>query len=555
MKPTIWMLAFESKPIVKIGGLGEVSYNLADQLSQQGYKTYIVMPSHGRVVGEKPRAQIMVGDTEYKVYVKRYKRIEYILVDGEALSDKEVYGPRLLDKTIEYARILPNLVGEKTVLEIKEPDIVHAHDWHTVLGLLSMKLYYDERSLEKAFFYHIHLLSKQTLEPETVEAAGIGLDREHYVRFNGEPLKITVREALEKARWHVDRLGGIEADRLITVSKAYLREDPRGVLNTLGWDLEAKSRVVYNGTDWRYPKILDLVLRQHSTKIREFLGVEGKPSRDHLRKYLLLKAIGGLPSHEPVVPDPRIEEYLLEKTKPPFREDLKPYPFYEDGVLVLMTGRISRQKGLDLLLDAIPWSIKRLGDLRFLFFLLPVWGSRELVDGLIDLVHDYPDHVRIIFGRAPSIYGLAHVAGDLFIAPSRWEPFGLMALEAMATGNIVLAARTGGLKETVLDIRSHSTKGTGILFEPGDPYGLAQALVDMALIVKASRSRFREQYLDMVVDDRLRELALRYPKLVERVRGSCIRRVESEFTWRHSVRRLLEVYGEIYSITSNDNKV
>ncbi len=553
MKPTIWMLTFESKPIVKIGGLGEVPYNLADQLSQQGYKTYIVMPSHGRVLGEKPRAKITINNTVYEVYVKRYRKIEYILIGGGTLSDKEVYGPRLLDKTVEYARVLPNLVKEKTVLEIREPDIVHAHDWHSVLGLLSIKLFYNEKSLEKAFFYHIHLLSKQILDEKTVEAAGIGLDREHYIRFNDGRLKMTVREALEKARWHVDRLGGIEADRLITVSNAYLREDPNGVLNTLGWDLEAKSRVVYNGTDWRYPKILDLVLRQHLPRIKEFLGIKDKPSRDHLRKYLLLKALGELPSHEPVVPDPRIEEYLLERVKPPFKEDLKTHSFYEDGILVLMTGRISRQKGVDLLLDTVPWSIKRLGDLRFLFFLLPVWGSRELVDGLVDLVHDYPDHVRIVFGKAPSVYGLAHVAGDLFIAPSRWEPFGIMALEAMATGNIVLAARTGGLKETVLDIRGHGVKGTGLLFEPGDPYELAQSLVDMALIVKASRSRFRDQYLDMVADDKLRELALRYPKLVDRVRGACIRRVESGFTWRHSVRMLLRVYGEIYSITSKED--
>ena len=551
MKPTIWMLAFESKPLVKIGGLGEVPFNLADQLSQEGYKTYIVMPSHGRSLGEKPRAKISINGVEYRVYVLRHRRIEYIVVDGGALSDREVYGPRLIDKTVEYARILPLLLEEKTSLGIREPDIIHAHDWHSVLGLLAVKLYYHEKALRKAFFYHIHLVSKQVFSPQTLASANIDLDVEHYVRFNGSPVKITVREALEKAQWHADRLGGIEADRLITVSRAYLREDPKGVLNTLGWDLEAKSRVVYNGTDWRYPKILELVLRQHGHKIREYLGLRGeeKPSRDDLRKYLLLKALGELPSHEPVVPDPRIEEYLFEKTSPPFHEGLKLYPFYEDGVLVLMTGRISRQKGVDMLVEAVSWSIKRLGDLRFLFFLLPVWGSRDLVDMLLDLSHNYPDHVRIVFGKAPSIYGLAHVAGDLFIAPSRWEPFGIMALEAMATGNIVVAARTGGLKETVLDVREHGVKGTGILFEPGDPYELASSIVDMGLIVKASRSRFRSMYLDMIRDEKLRELALRYPKLVERVRGSGIRRVESTFTWKHSARMLLRVYGEIYSIT------
>ncbi len=552
MKQSIWMLAFESKPIVKIGGLGEVPYNLADQLSQEGYKAYIVMPSHGRVLGEKPRAKILLDRVEYSVYSIRYKRIEYILVDGGALSDREVYGPRLLDKTIEYARILPAIIQQATVLGVREPDIIHAHDWHTVLGLLAVKLYYGDKSLSKAFFYHIHLLSKQVLSREVVERAGIRLDAKHYIRENHSTTKITVREALEKAHWHADRLGGIEADRLITVSESYLREDPRGVLNTLGWDLEAKSRIVYNGTDWRYPKILDLTLRQHGKKIRELLGIEGKPDRNSLRKYLLLKALGELPSHEPVVPDSRIAEYIAEKAKPPLHKDLKTDAFYEDGVLVLMTGRISRQKGVDLLLDAIPWSIKRLGDLRFLFFLLPVWGSRELVDQLLQLVYDYPDHVRIVFGKAPSVYGLAHVAGDLFIAPSRWEPFGIMALEAMATGNIVIASRTGGLKETILDVREHGVKGTGILVDPGDPYDLAAHIVDMSYIVKASRSKYREQYLDLVGDEKLRELAYKYPKLIERLRGSAIRRVESGFTWKHSVRRLLRIYGEIYSITSND---
>ena len=71
----------------------------------------------------------------------------------------------------------------------------------------------------------------------------------------------------------------------------------------------------------------------------------------------------------------------------------------------------------------------------------------------------------MLFWDAPQRYtALAHISADAYAMPSRWEPFGITALEAMATGNPVVGTRVGGITETVLDILDHGgRRGPGAL--------------------------------------------------------------------------------------------
>src|SRR5437879_9777296 len=107
-----------------------------------------------------------------------------------------------------------------------------------------------------------------------------------------------------------------------------------------------------------------------------------------------------------------------------------------------MTGRLSPQKGIDILLDAVPLVRKAIPETRFLLFLLPSNDS-DLARTTLDKAEKYPDNVRVILGRHPSIYLLSHLAADVYAMPSRSEPFGISALEAMVTGNPVVGTSVG----------------------------------------------------------------------------------------------------------------
>ncbi len=132
-------------------------------------------------------------------------------------------------------------------------------------------------------------------------------------------------------------------------------------------------------------------------------------------------------------------------------------------VNILFVGRFDHQKGVDLLLDA--WSDPRLENFHLwligdstLGHSITIKGSRNVhLLGWIknDLIDSY---IRSF---------------DAVIVPSRWEAFGLVALEAMRNGRAVLASRVGGLREIVID------RVNGILFEPESLESLVQAVAGL----------------------------------------------------------------------------
>ena len=153
----------------------------------------------------------------------------------------------------------------------------------------------------------------------------------------------------------------------------------------------------------------------------------------------------------------RLAALLAERHEPPLRDD-RP--------LVGFVGRLARQKGVDLLLEAAT----RGGD-RFDVVLI---GSGPLAGELRQQAAADPLRGRIRFaGPCDDIASLLP-AFDLFAFPSRWEGFGLAAVEAMAAGLPVVAAAADGLREVVED------GVTGRLVAPGDAGALTAGLIELA---------------------------------------------------------------------------
>jgi glycogen(starch) synthase len=132
--------------------------------------------------------------------------------------------------------------------------------------------------------------------------------------------------------------------------------------------------------------------------------------------------------------------------------------------LVLLVGRLVYEKGFQLALEALPGLIERLGDVRFL-----VAGSGTAEAELKQQAHDLglDEHGTFLGWIGDDVLHSLYRIADLTVVPSIYEPFGLVALEAMASGCPCLVADTGGLREVV------PSEDVGLRFRSRDPESLA----------------------------------------------------------------------------------
>ena len=136
-----------------------------------------------------------------------------------------------------------------------------------------------------------------------------------------------------------------------------------------------------------------------------------------------------------------------------------------DERLVLLVGRLVYEKGFQLALEALPGLIERVGNVRFL-----VAGSGTHEDELREQATELgldPHGTFLGWIGDDMLHSLYRIA-DLTVVPSIYEPFGLVALEAMASGCPCLVADTGGLREVV------PNDEVGLRFRSRDPDSLGR---------------------------------------------------------------------------------
>lgn len=172
---------------------------------------------------------------------------------------------------------------------------------------------------------------------------------------------------------------------------------------------------------------------------------------------------------------------------PPGYDDTKYFPISEasraalrsdhgfDGRVVMALGRIARNKGYDLLIKAMPEVLKRHRDAKLLLAIgstEPSKAEREMVEGFKELASELGIRDRVIFGdyipdeEMPDFYRMA----DVFCLCSRYEPFGMTAVEAMACGTPTVITTEGGLWERV------SYGQQALYANPFDPYEYGAAI-------------------------------------------------------------------------------
>lgn len=583
----IWLFSFECNGIVKVGGLGEAVYNIGKNLAKRGFNVTLFMPSHGILLKPEIKQKLNLQKmpffiqgrllernllpyrsgfryeiAAFKGYLDGFNVVLFSGLDKNShsiLDDTMVYGTNHIDdKALLLARgtsgYIANSNGSQPL-----PEIIHAHDYHAIPAAVLAKQKTESFDGKPALVLTIHLLSGKKVSWTYLGEKWCGIENKvHPIYVNGRKNESSHRQLLSKAKFKLEAFGAMEADVLTSVSQSYLNDE---VMKQIGSSCEGKTAFLWNGCDWDKDAMLRENLQKFSDDIKKTLGTS-EIQRCDLRKYFLTKVIGSLRSEEPILDGDRVREIVENFKDKPFIGKGKVQSFEDDGPMILMTGRLSEQKGVDVLFKAIPKVLDQVPNAKFVLLLLPLEEEVKLVEKFLKRTSEHSGSVRMILGKAPSIYTLAHLASDIFVCPSKWEPFGIMALEAMATGNPVVATKVGGLQEIIIDVRRDLDNGTGILVPRNDHKILAEAISSLLAIEQTSEVFLREdgsrpellqKILASISDDFLKEAVAKQPDFGLRLRENAIRRVETAFRWNQVIDMTIKAYEKTAEIASFRN--
>jgi len=593
IRKKVWIFTFEYAGVAKVGGLGEVPANQVKHLKDK-FDITVFIPSHGQINRLKALYEwerlpfssigqinpnvfgISESETSYRIAFYKFKmeNVNIIVLSGENfftskfLDDKTVYNPETINgKILLFSlgiRCLVDFLMEN--LKNNLPDIVHLHDYHVVIPFIAMKQELMKMDLDVSSLITIHLLTWPRFELDFYKACGI----------NNTPISIHLREGSKKVSLKeifelcknvnsiessvlpptVEKIGAIVSDLVTTVSQSYLISD---IIPNCGQDLiEFKADFIWDGCDWDYEDLYNKVFSKLGVEMYNILNIpQGSYiKRSEMKKYLLEYKIGHL-SQSPLINSEKVLEIINEISNGnPFIKNGNIKAFFESGPLILTTGRISPQKGFETIFEALPEVIKAVPNVKFLFLILPTDYSLIEIKMYSQFVKQYPENIRIIFGVASDIFYLAHIAADIYCALSRWEPFGIMVLEAMASKIPIIATKVGGLQETIVDVRLYPEIGTGILIEKDNPLQFAKALISLLKAAEVSKAVKNTQnhtvfnteslkIINQIPDEIIKSRVLIDPNYFLKIRENCYKRVKDNFTWKIVSEKLVELYYKL----------
>ena len=583
-KAKVWIFTFEFAGIVKVGGLGEVPANQVKHLKND-FDITVFIPSHGQInrlkelytwkkssfIYQRKINPSFLGiyhpeeEIEISFYEFIINDVKIILLCGENpftkrfLDDKVVYNPETFNGKICFfslgIRSYTNFLLSK--FDVSLPYLVHLHDYHVVPAYFNMKQELNKNQKDVSSIITIHLLTNPKYHFQFYEKCGIDetpirvLLKEGYKYLTLEDIFSLCNDSPQYRKVNlpsVEKIGCIISDLVTTVSESYLKSD---IIPTIGeYLVKFKSEFIWNGCDWNFEEIQKNVLDNLGNEMREILEIPiaSEIIKEDMKKYLLTYKIGNL-TKSPLINSKKILDVIEEISDGnPFIKNGNTKAFEESGPLMITTGRISPQKGFDVIFEAVSEVIKKIPNAKFLFLVLPTDYSLKEIEYYAEYVKKYPNNIRIIFGIATEIYYLAHMAADVYCALSRWEPFGIIALEAMALKLPIIATRVGGLQESIIDIRSDKQNCTGFLVEKEQPAKFAEALISFFHLAEIDKTDdvYQTEILQMInqiPDDVIKSRVLLDTHFYDKIKENCYRRVNSHFRWNIVVKKLIKLYN------------
>lgn len=422
----------ECAPLVKTGGLADVAGALPIALEQEGVRMRTLMPLYPQVKSRAKGARKVLSFDDLmggpaRVLAAKVEGLDLLLLDAPHLYDREgsIYlGPDGRDWPDNPERFAA--LGRAAAVIAAEgvggwrPDVLHGHDWQA--GLMTEYLHQMGLSDKVGTVMTIHNMAFHGLAP-VEKISTLGLDPE---RFTSDGYEFWGQIAALKA-------GLINADKLTTVSPTYAEEL---MTEHFGFGLDGVMRYrrddlvgILNGIDdatWD-PKT-DVNIPPYKTP------------RGKKRAKAALQKEFGLPT--------------------------------SNGPLCVVVSRLTEQKGLDLLLEAMPTLTARGGQLALL-------GSGDA--GLEQAYRELASHenVGVRIGYDETLSHRLIAGGDAILVPSRFEPCGLTQLYGLRYGTIPCVALTGGLADTVINASPAALAAkvaTGVQFSPITTEALRNAI-------------------------------------------------------------------------------
>lgn len=422
----------ECAPLVKTGGLADVAGALPGALATLGFDVRVLLPGYRVVMGQIGKAKTVARYKELfggsaKLLSCQVAGVDLLILDAPHLYDRDgtIYsnatGHDWPDNSERFAALCK--VGAMIAAEGAsgwQPDILHGHDWQA--GLTPEYTYV--LGVDVPFVFTIHNIAFHG-NTDASKLEVLGLDP---MRFTPENFEFWGQISALKA-------GCVGADKLNTVSQTYAEEllTPEfgtgmdGVLRSRQADLSG----IVNGID------LDVWNPQTDPNITPYKTAAGKSAN----KKALLKTFG-----------------LGEA----------------DGPLCVLVSRLTEQKGIDLLLDALPALLDRGGQLVLLGS-----GDPKLEIALLEAA-DRHANLAVKIGYDEVLSHQMMAGGDAILVPSRFEPCGLTQLYGLRYGTLPLVALTGGLADTVINASPAAMSrgvATGLQFFPVNAQSLANAFV------------------------------------------------------------------------------
>ncbi len=430
----VLLVASESAPFIKSGGLGDVVGSLPKALRAKGVDVRVVIPRHRAIKNETMYDVELAG--EFDVHLQwRKQRAKVLVKHGDVpvyfIENDYYFGRGGLygfgDDDERFAFFGKAVLDMLAMLDFY-PDIIHCNDWQTGPLCMYLKEIYSkvvQYSKIKTLFTIHNLQYQGRFAPETMGMLGVPGWVYNNVEFYDSVSYM--------------KMGLVYADYISTVSETY------------AWEIQTPE----------YGYGMDGILRSRSHQLCGIINgidfVANNPETDkHIVKHFSAEHPEGKAENKRALQ----ERLGLEQ---------------RDVPMIAMITRLADQKGVDILAPVLDEIMRR--DVQFV---LLGTGEGHYEHAFRNMQNSYPGRVssNIFFDEA--LAQQIYASADMFLMPSKFEPCGLGQMFSLRFGTVPIVRKTGGLADTIHHYNPETKQGNGFLFEHYDGWGLLWA-IDEAL--------------------------------------------------------------------------
>lgn len=475
-KMQIVFASAECAPFVKTGGLGDVAGSLPAALVRAGAEVIVMVPKYATIKDEYKAQMQHFSDfyvslgwrNEYCGLEKlEHDGVTYMFIDNERYFARD-YPYGFFDDGERFAFFSKAITESLQHLPAGfECDILHCNDWQTALAPVFLREFYQGLPLYDRV--------------KTVFSI-------HNVAFQGQFSDTVMEDILGVAH--------------IPAAASQLRCDACSINYMLG--------------ALRYADAITTVSPTYANEIQTPEFGEGLDGVLRERSYALQGILNGIDvaGFDPATDKRIAANYTVEDRsgkavcKAKLQEELG-LEVRDDRPLMVMVTRLTRQKGMDLVMYALDRILAGGVQVAVLGT-----GDRDYEDGLRYFQDKYPGTMAARIEFDPALSQRMYAAADMFLMPSKFEPCGLSQIIAMRYGTLPIVRETGGLKDTVIPYNEFTGEGTGFSFSNfnGDEMGDAvfraarlfwdnrdawNQLVTQAMSQDFSWTRSADKYLDL----------------------------------------------------------